>query len=254
MSYSANVTPGNAVGSAWRTATSYECELVSLKRTEVKLRGALVREDALLREKNELLQKQQLLSKESDHRLLNGLQIIISLLQLQSRASTSTEAASQLAAAANRVAMIERIHRHLHCLDGLQTVPFKPYLETLCCDFSMMVSSNESPEQAISVEGNDVNLPSAIAIPLSLVVSELITNAAKYGKGRIVVSLESSAGKDNAVSVSNDGPALPNGFDPAAGKGLGMRIIRSLVTQIGGELRFSQGDNGQGSRFTVLFN
>lgn len=253
MSYSANVIHRNA-RNAGRTATSYEHELAALKRTEVQLREALVREDSLLREKNELLQKQQLLSKESDHRLLNGLQIIVSLLQLQSRASTSTEAASQLAAAAKRVAMIERIHRHLHCLDSIRTVAFKQYLETLCCDFSMMVSSNENSEQAISVEGIDLNLPSAIAIPLSLVVSELITNAAKYGKGWIVVRLDSSSGTGNTMSVSNDGPALPNGFDPAAGKGLGMRIIRSLVKQIRGELRFSQGDNGQGSRFSVLFN
>jgi two-component sensor histidine kinase len=254
MSYSANIIPGNAIGSAWRMAASYERELATLRRTEAQLREALVREDALLREKDELIEKQQLLSKESDHRLLNGLQIIVSLLRLQSRASTNTEATVQLAAAANRVAMIERVHRHLHCLDRVQTVAFKQYLEKLCCDFSMMLSSDERPEQAILVEGIELNLPSAIAIPLSFVVSELITNAAKYGKGRIVVSLDSFAGKGHALSVSNDGSGLPKGFDPAAGKGLGMRIIRSLVKQIGGELRVSQGDEGQGARFTVLFN
>ena len=66
---------------------------------------------------------------------------------------------------------------------------------------------------------------------------ELITNAVKYGTGRITVSLEPNPEKGYALSVSNDGPGLPEGFDPADRKGLGMRIIRSLVKQIGGELR-----------------
>jgi two-component sensor histidine kinase len=46
---------------------------------------------------------------------------------------------------------------------------------------------------------------------------------------------------------------VPDGFDPATGNGLGMRIIRALVKQIGGELRIGRGDNNQGTRFTVLF-
>ncbi|MGZ5877019.1 MAG: hypothetical protein ACXWKP_33630, partial [Bradyrhizobium sp.] len=57
-----------------------------------------------------------------------------------------------------------------------------------------------------------------------------------------------------ALSVSNDGPPLPAGFDPGASKGLGMRIIQSFARQIGGELRIGRGDDGQGARFTVLFS
>jgi two-component system, sensor histidine kinase PdtaS len=66
--------------------------------------------------------------------------------------------------------------------------------------------------------------------------------------------LEAFPAKGYALSVISDGPALPEGFDPAAGKGLGMRIIRSLVERIGGELRLGCGDNDQGARFTVLFS
>jgi two-component system, sensor histidine kinase PdtaS len=54
-------------------------------------------------------------------------------------------------------------------------------------------------------------------------------------------------------SVSNDGEGLPEGFDPGASKGLGMRIIQSFARQIGGELRVGRDDDGQGARFTVLF-
>jgi two-component sensor histidine kinase len=53
--------------------------------------------------------------------------------------------------------------------------------------------------------------------------------------------------------VTNDGPALPEGFDPNVSKGLGMRIIQSFVRQIDGELRIGRGDDGLGARFAVLF-
>ena len=237
-----------------RTVASYERELARHRTTEIRLRDALAREETLLRQKDELIQQKELMGRESDHRLLNGLQMIVSLLSLQSRASTNTEAAAQLAAAANRVAMIERVHRRLHYLDGVQTVAFKQYLEGLCGDFSTMLSSDEHLEQDIVVEGIELKLPSAIGIPLGFIVSELITNAAKYGKGRISLRLERNSKQGYALSVSNDGPGLPEGFDPAAGNGLGMRIIRSLVKQIGGELQFGRSDSDQGARFTVLFS
>jgi two-component sensor histidine kinase len=68
------------------------------------------------------------------------------------------------------------------------------------------------------------------------------------------VSLEPNLEKGYALSVSNDGPGLPEDFDPAASKKLGMRIIQSLVRQIGGELRIGRGDRSQGTQFTVLFS
>jgi two-component sensor histidine kinase len=112
----------------------------------------------------------------------------------------------------------------------------------------------ERPERVIAVEGIEIELPATTAIPLGFIASELITNAAKYGTGRITVRLEANPAKRYALSVTSDGPALPEGFDPAAGKGLGMRIIRSLVERIAGELRIGRGDNDQGARFTVLFS
>lgn len=255
LSYSAD-SPPNAIFESpeRRTIASYERELARHRSVETQLREALVREEDLLRQKDELIQQQELLSKESDHRLLNDLQMIVSLLRLQSRASANPEVASQLVVAANRVATIERVHRRLHSFDGVQTVAFKQYLEDLCHDFSAMLSSEERPERVIVVEGSEVNLPTATGIPLGFIVNELITNAAKYGKGRITVRLEPNPGKGYALSVSNDGPALPEGFDLAACKGLGMRIVQSFVERIGAELWIDQGNESQGTRFTVLFS
>jgi len=237
-----------------RTVASYERELTIHRRTEVRLRETIAREEALVRQKDELLQQQEVLSRESDHRLMNGLQMTVSLLSLQSRASANAEAASQLAVAANRIATIGRVHQRLHSFDGVQTVAFKQYLEDLCRDFSTMVSSEERAAQVIVVEGMDVKLPTVTGIPLGFIVNELITNAAKYGKGRITVRLEPNPGNGYALSVGNDGSVLPEGFDPAACTGLGMRIIRSLVERIGGQLRIDRGDRNQGTRFTVLFS
>ncbi len=236
-----------------RTIASYRRELIRHKRTEIGLRQALAREEALLRQKDELIQQQAILSQESDHRLLNGIQMIVSLLSLQSRASTNAEVAAQLAGAADRIATIGRIHHRLHSLDGVQTFALKHYLEDLCRDFSVMLKS-ERPERAIVVEGIEITLPAITAIPLGFVANELITNAAKYGTGRIIVRLESNPEKGYVLSVFNDGPGLPDRFDPAASKGLGMKIIRSLVGRIGGELRFGRGDRKQGAGFAVLFS
>jgi two-component system, sensor histidine kinase PdtaS len=237
-----------------RTVASYERELTRHRLTESLLRAALAREEVLLGQKDELIRQQDVLSKESDHRLLNGLQMIASLLSLQSRESSNADIASQLAIAANRVATIGRVHRRLHSFDGVPAIAFKHYLEDLCSDFSAMLPSLEGAQQVIVAEGSEINLPTSIGIPLGFIVNELITNAVKYGKGGITVRLAPDPGKGYALSVSNDGPPLPVGFDPAACNGLGMKIIRSLVARIGGELQFGRGEKNQGAQFTVLFS
>ena len=240
-------------GPECRTVASCKRKLAAYRLTEIRLRQALARNESLLRQKDELIQNQALLSKESDHRLLNDLQVIVSLLSLQSRASANIEVASQLAAAADRIATIGRMHRRLHYCDGVQSVAFKKFLDDLCRDFSAMLSSDQRPERNIVVEGIEITLPSITAIPLGFIVNEMITNAAKYGKGLITITLEQNPANGYALSVCNDGPSLPNGFDPAASKGMGMKIIRSFVERIGGALLIGQVDNNQGARFTVQF-
>ncbi|UFZ03152.1 sensor histidine kinase [Bradyrhizobium ontarionense] len=227
-------------------------ELTDYRLRELQLRKTLAKSEALLLQKDELIRRQELLKEESNHRLLNDLQMTISLLSLQSRTSANPEAASQLAAAANRVSMIARIHRRLTSSKAARTIAFKKFLEDFCLDFSAMSSSDDSPAK-ISVEGSEIDLPATTAIPLGFIASELVTNAAKYGKGRIAVRLEPDPKHGYALSVANGGPALPEGFDPSASKGLGMKIIRSFTSQIGGELQISRGADGQGARFAVLF-
>lgn len=231
-------------------SASYQRELT--KTIENQLREALNREEALLHQKDDLIQKLELSGQEADHRLLNGMQMIASLLSLQSRSVSNPEVAEQLTIAADRVAMIERVHRRLHYLDRLENVAFKQYLADLCRDLSTMLTLEGKAEPAVAFEGIEVNLPTTIAIPLGFIVSELVTNAVKYGKGRIAVTLKTEPGKGYALSVANDGAILPTGFD--AGKGLGMKIVHAFVRQIGGELLVSRRDQDQGARFNVMFS
>ena len=230
----------------------YENELEKHMVTEAKLRKSVMRETALRRQKDDLLRQQDILSKESEHRLLNGLQLITSLLTLQSRAANNTEAAALLTIAANRVAAIGRVHRHLHALDHVESVEFKTYLQSLCHDLFGM-SSSEGPENEIAVDSVEVNLPATKGIALGFIASELVTNALKYAKGRITVSLQALA-NGYELSISDDGPGLPEGFDPTASHGLGMKLVSALVRQIAGQLQIDRGENGKGARFSVMFS
>jgi two-component system, sensor histidine kinase PdtaS len=235
-----------------RTAASYERELAAHQATESELRKALARDEALLRQKDSTIGQQKMLTEECQHRLLNNLQMIVALLSLQGQKEANAETASRLAIAADRVRAIAGLHHHLHSMDGRSTVEFKPYLEVLCGDHSTMSLSDERPDQVIAVDAIELSLPTTIGIPLSLIVNELITNAIKHGRGRITVTLALS-GKGHALSVSNGGSGLPEGFDATACKGMGMTLVSSLTAQIGGELRIDRGDDGECTRFTVLF-
>ncbi|CAN5907941.1 hypothetical protein BH11PSE3_BH11PSE3_17030 [soil metagenome] len=238
---------------ARQTSADHERALAVHRKTEARLREALAVNEALLVRKDEAIRRQEVLTLECHHRLLNNLQMIADLLSLQARQEDNAEVASHLQVAVNRVQSIARLHQHLHSMDGMQSVEFKPYLAELCRDHSTMSMSNEAPCRSIAVDAIALELPTTTAIPLSLIVNELLTNAIKHGSGSVRVKLESTAAAGYSLSVSNDGPALPAGFDPLASKRLGMVLVANLVAQIGGELRIDRGDKQDCTRFAVLF-
>ena len=165
----------------------------------------------------ELAQRQVMLAQEFEHRLINGLQMISSLLSLQSRKARTSDAANQLAIAAGRVAAVGRVHRRLHLLDHQDQVEFKRYLEDLCEDLSRLLCE-EVGDCAILVEGANAEIPTALAIPLGFIVNELITNSAKYANGDINVRFETRVPGCYSLSVLDGGPGLRPDFDPASSK------------------------------------
>lgn len=216
------------------------------------LQPSLAREAALQQEIEDLVRHQSVQAQEFDHRLLNSIQMIVSLLSAQSR-TASAEAAAELTVAVNRIIAFGHVHRRLHLLDRQKTVEFKQYLEHLCEDLCSLLSCEMSAD-AIVVEGPSCTIPTTLGSPLGFIVSELITNSRKYGRGRIVVRLETPSPHHHAISVVDDGLGLPADFKLDDGKGLGMRIIRALVNEINGELLIVRGEHERGLHLAISFH
>jgi two-component sensor histidine kinase len=222
------------------------------KTIRAELEAALAREQILLRDKHEQSQRQVMMAQEFEHRLINSLQLIASLLSLQSRAATTPEGTAQLTIAANRVAALGRVHRRLHLLDHQDNVEFSRYLQLLCEDLSGLLLQ-AGIGSTIVVEGTEAAIPTKFAIPLGFVVNELVTNAAKYAEGNIIVRFDSISPGTYSLSVMDEGPGLPDDFKPADSRGLGMKIVNAQIRQIHGELQILPGDRGRGARFIVTF-
>jgi len=219
---------------------------------EIELKASLAREQALRDEKHDLSQRQSMLAQEFEHRVTNGLQLIASTLLLQSRTMTTPEASVQLSIAARRIDALGSIHHRLHLLNQPAKVEFKQYLIGLCEDLSGLLFQNRT-DYAIVVEGTKVEIASSLASPLALIATELITNAVKHANGNITVRTEKVGLDTYSLSVLDDGPGLPDGYDAAKSKRLGMKLILRFVKQIGGNLQIIPRDGGHKTRFTVTF-
>ena len=135
----------------------------------------------------------------------------------------------------------------------VKAVEFNQYLRFLCSDLSDLLFQDAENDYSITVEGSAIEIASTIAIPLGFIVNELVTNAAKYAQGNIIVGIGGTPLTGYSLSVLDAGPGLPVGFDPARCQSLGMKIVLALANQIGGMLQFVPGDKGQGTKFTVIF-
>jgi len=190
--------------------------------------------------------KAEIMTREIDHRVMNSLQFISSMLAMQSRAAAAPEAASQLEIAASRVAAVGRVHRHFSLDEAAASVSCVTYLRRLCADLSGIL------ETPIEVEGDDGKVPTTQVQPIGLIVNELVVNAAKHGAGRITVSYR--CGDECVLSVCDQGKGLRRGFDPAKSvAGLGMKVVGVLAKQLRGKLTAGRNPAGRGACFTVTF-
>lgn len=200
---------------------------------------------------SQALRRSELMAKEIDHRVMNSLQLVSSMLVLQSRGLEDTEASIQLAIAANRIAAIARAHQHIFLGESVETADSSDYLQRLCADLSRVLSSEG--HASILVDAIRVELPTVQVGPLGLILNELVTNAAKHGNGQVVVSFKRVPSGDYCLSVSDDGADLAKDFDPTQTNGLGMRVVRSLAGQLGGQLTVKRTEGAKGTTFSVLF-
>ncbi len=173
-------------------------------------------------------QAKDLLMLEVHHRVKNSLQLVQNLLSLQSRAADNEQAAEQLMESAARVRTIAAIHDRLYTTGSALTLDVAPYLEGLVSDLSDGMASTLDGRD-IRIESDDVAWPAGELPALGLVLTELVTNALKYGAGTIRVSFRQPPDGRAVLTVADDGVGLPLDFNPAQSRGLGMRLINGLL-------------------------
>jgi two-component sensor histidine kinase len=192
------------------------------------------------------IEHSSLMAREIDHRVMNSLQFISSMLMMQSRGCDAADAASQLKMAANRVAAVAQVHRNFYS-DAAGDVECLAFLRRLCADLSSIL------EKEIIVSGEPVIVPSVQIQPIGLLVNELVTNAAKHGQGKIDVLLEVAGGQCE-LSVCDEGPGLAGDYDTTSSPtGLGMKVVKALSQQLNGQMSAKSATSGAGSCFKVLF-
>lgn len=195
----------------------------------------------------EALKAKDTLLYEVHHRVKNNLQIINSLLSLQRRSVKDPDGQRAIEEAASRVAVMANLHLDLYQSGRHGAVELRRWFARLANDTLRLLGGGktivldyQAPDELV-ISAND-------AVPLSLAVSELLTNAVKYAfsqsrRGTVSLHVHRSDGQLR-VLVADDGGGLPPGFDPYTSTGLGMRIVRALVRQLGAQLKVLQPSGG----------
>lgn len=210
---------------------------ILLAFTDITARRVVEREKALLLERTEeLLHQQQTLLQEMQHRVVNSLQIIASILMLKARSVTSEESRSHLRDAHQRVMSVAEVQSHLHATGGVDQIAVGPYLTKLCASLSASMVGEGRPI-AIIVEADAGIIGSEKAVSLGLIVTELVINSIKYAfpnvptDARVTVRY-ASEGDDWTLTVADNGVGLsPTALAPSVG-GLGTAIVEALVKQL----------------------
>ncbi len=200
----------------------------------------LLRDVTELRKRDRLLLSKDATIREIHHRVKNNLQTISSLLRLQARRLTNPEAISAVGESVRRIRTIALVHEALSREPG-DDVTFIEIVRPL---LRLAEEGLQSPDRPVrfSVKGDGGRIPSSIATPLSVVLTELLQNAVDHGfpegsgGGSVLVRLENDD-RSLDLSVVDDGRGVAAGFTLDAATGLGLSIVRTLVTtELNGEI------------------
>lgn len=217
----------------------FAVDVTSRRKNEERLQASLAEKEVLL--------------KEIHHRVKNNLQILMSLMNLQAESMGRAEDVEAFRAMQCRVRSISLVHERLYGSGNLSAVDMRGYLSELvkqlsgaCLDVARTV--------ALDLRVEDITLSVDKAIPLGLLLTELITNAFKHAfrtgtPGTLRVSLR-RAGRTCVAEVEDNGPGIPPDFNPDQSRTLGFQLIRALEGQLGGTVKYhSRG----GAHFEVSF-
>ena len=192
------------------------------------------------------------LLQELAHRIKNNLQIIASMVNFEARNHKSDEAQAALHTVSHRIFAIGRLYSVLGKTNAVETVDAAAYLEELCHDLIESMQNEVGTRLTLKTEIDNEPLSPDRAIPLGLIVNELVTNAVKYAfpsaaKGAVTVTLKRATG-GLCLTVSDDG----EGMDPRrADSGVGGRLVEIFAQQLGGQIERKSSSQGTLVRLTL---
>jgi len=218
----------------------------------------LLRNISELRRRDRLLMSKDATIREIHHRVKNNLQTISSLLRLQARRLPSSDGKAALEESVRRIRSIALVHETLSHEAG-DDVPFIEIVRPLV---RMVEEGLISPEHPVrfKIVGDAGNLPAAIATPLAVVLTELLQNVVDHAyppgldstDGHVLLELDNN-GRDLRVTVTDDGAGLVPGFALEKSTGLGLSIVRTLITtELAGTIEMRLGPGGGDRPGTVV--
>ncbi len=245
------------IAAAVLLAISFVTVLILLRKQSAsknRLKKLLVSHEQKTSEVEKSLHEKEYLLKEIHHRVKNNLQIVSGILQLQALHSKNKEIKHIMNESQNRIQSMALIHQMLYQNEDFRNIAFKQYVHKLNLQImsSLMVDSNRIK---INIIVKDVYLDVETAIPLGLIVNELLTNAVKYAypedsQGQIDVWLKSDSDNNYELIVSDDGVGLSEGFNITSTNTLGLQLVNMLSKQLKSELKYR---NNSGAEFSIKF-
>ena len=253
------------VWGGWRTINSQRKQLESVntelakgvedltKANEQLVFEATERQQAEVQIKASLQEKEVLL-REIHHRVKNNLQVIASLLNLQSRSITDDQVLEPLRESQNRIESMALIHQKLYDSNNLMVVDFAEYSRSLAAE----LFSTYGVGQAVTLEVDSdagASLTINSAIPCGLIINELVSNSLKYAfsgaqAGSIRIGLHQVEKDKLVLMVADNGAGIPEEVDFRNTESLGLRLVNILSGQLEGTLELER--NG-GTKFKLTF-
>jgi PAS domain S-box-containing protein len=184
------------------------------------------------------LKEKEILLKEIHHRVKNNLQVLASLLNIQSAQMNNEEVREIFRKNIQRISSIAQVHEKLYVSKNFASINFKEYIETVSAE--LFNSYRIESQIDLETDLEDISLGLDDAIPCGLIINELITNSLKYAfpnkeKGKIKISLKKETDDLFQLIVQDNGIGVPEGFDFEQTKSFGLHLVKILSEQINGE-------------------
>lgn len=220
--------------------TGIDLDISERKQAETEIKQSL-------REKEVLLQ-------EIHHRVKNNLQVISSLLDLQSQRFTDKVALEVFQESQNRIKLMALVHETLYKYKDFVKINFSEFVTTLA-DYLFRAYKKEESDIILELNLDEVRLKLDKAIPCGLIISELISNSLKYAfpnqnKGKISLSLTYDAHNYLQLIVQDNGVGFPVNWESGRGKSLGLQLVNVLTNQLEGTLELN---HQVGTEFIISF-